>query len=60
MLFRSQKLRRILIMGGAVVGGNRTPCAEFNIYADPEAAESVFRSGVPMVMCGLDVTQKRI
>ncbi len=53
-----QKLRRILIMGGAVVGGNRTPCAEFNIYADPEAAESVFRSGVPMVMCGLDVTQK--
>lgn len=53
-----QKLRRILIMGGAVVGGNRTPCAEFNIYADPEAAESVFRSGVPLVMCGLDVTLK--
>lgn len=54
----TQKLRRILIMGGAVVGGNRTPCAEFNIYADPEAAESVFRSGVPIVMCGLDVTLK--
>lgn len=51
-------LSRILIMGGAVVGGNRTPCAEFNIYADPEAAELVFRSGIPMVMCGLDVTMK--
>ncbi len=51
-------LSRIVIMGGAAVGGNRTPCAEYNIYADPDAAQAVFRSGVPVVMCGLDVTQK--
>ena len=51
-------LRRILIMGGAARGGNVTPCAEFNIYADPHAAQMVFKSGVPVVMCGLDVTEK--
>lgn len=49
---------RILIMGGAAVGGNSTPCAEFNIYTDPDAAQAVFRSGIPIVMCGLDVTMK--
>ena len=53
-----QHLRRILIMGGAAVGGNVTPAAEFNIYDDPEAAQVVFKSGVPIVMCGLDVTMK--
>ena len=51
-------LKRILIMGGAEVGGNVTPAAEFNIWEDPEAAEIVFKSGVPIVMCGLDVTEK--
>jgi len=49
-------LKRILIMGGAARGGNVTPAAEFNIYADPHAAQAVFRSGISMVMCGLDVT----
>ena len=44
-------------MGGAV-GGNTTPCTEFNIVTDPEAADVVFNSGVPIVMCGLDVTLK--
>ena len=53
-------LKRILSMGGAEVGGNITPAAEFNIYADPEAAEVVFKSGVHVVMCGLDVTEKGI
>ncbi len=51
-------LKRILIMGGAAQGGNVTPCAEFNIFADPHAAQIVFKSGVPVVMCGLDVTLK--
>ncbi len=51
-------IKRVLLMGGAVEGGNITPCAEFNILADPEAAEMVFKSGVPIVMCGLDVTEK--
>ena len=51
-------LKRILIMGGAAKGGNVTPAAEFNIYGDPHAAQAVFRSGVPLVMCGLDVTME--
>ena len=51
-------LKRILIMGGAAVGGNCTPCAEFNIYTDPDAAQAVFRSNIPIVMFGLDVTLK--
>ena len=51
-------VKRILIMGGAASGGNVTPCAEFNIYVDPEAAQTVFRCGVPVYMFGLDVTSK--
>ena len=35
-----------------------TPVSEFNIFADPEAASIVFESGLPVVMCGLDVTGK--
>lgn len=54
----NQLVKRVLIMGGAVEGGNITPCAEFNILVDPHAAEMVFKSGVPIVMCGLDVTEK--
>ena len=49
-------VKRILIMGGAVVGGNATMAAEFNIYADPHSAETVMQSGIPVVMFGLDVT----
>lgn len=49
-------IKVINIMGGAADGGNKTPCAEFNIYADPQAAENVFKCGVPVNMFGLDVT----
>ena len=53
-------IRRIVLMGGSATGGNRTPAAEYNIFADPHAADAVFRSGIPLVMCGLDVTMQAI
>lgn len=53
-------LHTILIMGGSASVGNVTPAAEFNIYVDPHAAQIVFKSGVPIVMCGLDVTLKAV
>jgi pyrimidine-specific ribonucleoside hydrolase len=54
------KIKRIVLMGGAICGGNRSACAEFNIYVDPEAAKIVFESGVPITMVGLDVTEKTV
>jgi inosine-uridine nucleoside N-ribohydrolase len=54
------KLERIVLMGGAIAEGNVTPAAEFNIWADPEAARRVFASGVDLTMVGLDVTQKAL
>jgi inosine-uridine nucleoside N-ribohydrolase len=48
--------RRIVLMGGAIGEGNVTPAAEFNIWADPEAARRVFESGLDVTMIGLDVT----
>lgn len=54
----TQYVKRILIMGGAAMGGNCTPCSEFNIHTDPHAAETVFKCGIPIVMFGLDVTMK--
>lgn len=52
------KIARIVLMGGAAGVGNWTPAAEFNIYVDPEAADMVFKSGIPITMCGLDVTHE--
>ncbi len=51
-------IERISLMGGSCIGGNWTPAAEFNILVDPEAASIVFNSGIPITMCGLDVTHK--
>src|SRR5258705_8594887 len=51
---------RIVIMGGAIGEGNRTPAAEFNIWADPEAAERVFLEGLDTTMVGLDVTHRAL
>lgn len=52
------RLGGFTIMGGAAVGGNVTATAEFNIWADPEAADVVFRSMAPFTMVGLDVTHQ--
>ncbi|MFQ2264836.1 pyrimidine-specific ribonucleoside hydrolase RihA [Aeromonas hydrophila] len=52
------KIARIVLMGGAAGAGNWTPAAEFNIYVDPQAADMVFKSGLPITMCGLDVTHE--
>ena len=61
-LRRDPDLRRHLagltIMGGSASAGNITPVAEFNIWADPEAAAVVFENGAPVTMVGLDVTNK--
>ena len=55
------RVAEIVLMGGAYFEvGNITPAAEFNIYVDPEAAEIVFRSGVPLVVMPLDVTHKAL
>lgn len=54
------KIEQISLMGGSCFGGNWTPSAEFNILVDPEAAQVVFDSGIPIIMSGLDVTHKAI
>lgn len=54
------RIRQIVLMGGAIHGGNVTPAAEFNIYADPHAAQVVFECGAPIVMLGLDVTHQAL
>ena len=54
------RVRRIVLMGGSMGPGNSTPLAEFNVYADPEAASEVFESGLPITMVGLDVTREAL
>jgi inosine-uridine nucleoside N-ribohydrolase len=51
-------IKRIVFMGGAMIGGNVSPTAEFNAWVDPEAMSVVLNSGVPCTMIGLDVTEK--
>lgn len=50
-----EKIEKIAIMGGGIYEGNTQAKSEFNIYHDPHAARMVFRSGVPVVMSGLEV-----
>jgi pyrimidine-specific ribonucleoside hydrolase len=54
------RIERIVLMGGAIAEGNVTPAAEFNIWADPEAAARVFASGLDVTMVGLDVTHRAL
>ncbi len=51
-------LAGISIMGGSTGLGNATPVAEYNIQADPKAADIVFASGIPIRMVGLNVTRQ--
>jgi pyrimidine-specific ribonucleoside hydrolase len=64
LLRRHPELRRavgeIVLMGGTAGAGNWRPLAEFNIFVDPEAAHIVFSSGLPVTMCGLDVTHQAL
>ena len=54
-----KKVQEIIIMGGAFdVAGNTGPVAEFNMYVDPEAAERVLHSGIPITLVPLDATQQ--
>jgi inosine-uridine nucleoside N-ribohydrolase len=55
-----RRIARVVLMGGAIAEGNVTPAAEFNIWADPEAAHRVFTSGIDVTMVGLDVTHKAL
>jgi purine nucleosidase len=54
-------VREIVMMGGAYFEvGNITPAAEFNIFVDPEAADVVLTSGIPVVMAPLDLTHRML
>ncbi len=52
------RIAELLLMGGSTERGNHTPAAEFNIYADPEAAEVVFNAGLPVRMFGLNLCRQ--
>jgi purine nucleosidase len=56
----AERVREIVLMGGSTDVGNVEPLAEFNIRVDPEAADVVFSSGLPVTMCGLNVTHQAL
>ena len=51
------RIERLVVMGGAYGSGDVEPAAEFNVWSDPEAAQRVLRSGLPITVVGLDVTR---
>lgn len=51
-----ERVREVVMMGGAVRTGNVGPYSEFNVFTDPEAARLVIRAGWPLTMVGLDLT----
>jgi len=53
-------VKEVILMGGSISGGNVTAAAEFNIYNDPEAAQTVFQAGWPLTMVGLEVGDKAL
>ena len=58
---RLSRVARLVVMGGAVtVPGNVTPAAEFNFFADPDAAAAVLAAGLPVELVPLDVTRRTL
>ena len=55
-----ERVKKVVAMGGAYTRGNITPAAEFNVYADAEAADVVFRAGWDVTMVGLDLTHQAL
>jgi inosine-uridine nucleoside N-ribohydrolase len=55
-----ERVGEIVLMGGSIGTGNVTPAAEFNVWADPEAASRVWRAGIDLTMVGLDVTERAV
>lgn len=56
----TSKIKRLILMGGSLSGGNVSSVAEFNVFTDPDAAKIVFESGLDITMIGLDVTLKAL
>lgn len=56
----TDKVAEVIFMGGGTHGGNHTPTAEFNTYADPEALDIVLGTGVPVRMIGLNLTHQAL
>jgi inosine-uridine nucleoside N-ribohydrolase len=54
----AQRVDRVVVMGGASFEGNVTPAAEFNVWADPEAAARVFAAPWPVTVMPLDLTHQ--
>lgn len=54
------RIAEVSLMGGSLSQGNTTASAEFNIWADPKAAEVLFERGIPIRMAGLDVTHQAL
>jgi len=55
-----ERVKSVIVMGGAYTRGNVTPTAEFNVFVDPEAAEAVFRADWDVTMVGLDLTHQAL
>ena len=53
-------VKEVVLMGGAISGGNVDAVAEYNIYVDPEAAQVVFQGGSPLTMVGLEIGRKAL
>lgn len=56
----AERVAEVIFMGGGTQGGNHTPTAEFNTFADPEALDIVLRSGIPVRMVGLNLTHQAL